>query len=202
MVINIRRWREGKYTEKLESWMRIQKRQRIYELGSLPPFLLVFAGDVRGVEHRPVSLLHWSGKGKPWLRLDSRRLCPLDSLWVPYAVLVVGAEQREHREEERDGEEEEEEERERRRREREYSSVSWDKCLKVWRALDLCCLEFVKAHKDAINAVAVSVDGTIYTAGADRRRVWGRTSGETRRRASEREGEEEEERERARAREM
>nr|DAD48893.1 TPA_asm: hypothetical protein HUJ06_018830 [Nelumbo nucifera] len=49
---------------------------------------------------------------------------------------------------------------------------------------DLRCLESVKAHEDAINAVAVSIDGTIYTAGADRRRVWGRTSGERRRRTS------------------
>lgn len=108
MVIDLWKWREGKYTEKLESWMSIQKRYRIYELGSLPPFLLVFAGDVEGVEHRwnqhglggdnlkglcrdlhpgPVSLLHWSGKGKPWLRLDSRRPCPLDSLWAPYDLL-------------------------------------------------------------------------------------------------------------------
>ncbi|KAK6931458.1 Glycosyl transferase, family 8 [Dillenia turbinata] len=105
MVIDLVRWREGRYTERLEHWMRIQKRRRIYELGSLPPFLLVFAGDVEGVEHRwnqhglggdnleglcrdlhpgPVSLLHWSGKGKPWLRLDSRHTCPLDSLWAPY----------------------------------------------------------------------------------------------------------------------
>ncbi|ESQ35494.1 hypothetical protein EUTSA_v10007975mg [Eutrema salsugineum] len=105
MVIDLGRWREGRFTVKLETWMRIQKRHRIYELGSLPPFLLVFAGDVEPVEHRwnqhglggdnleglcrnlhpgPVSLLHWSGKGKPWLRLDSRRPCPLDSLWAPY----------------------------------------------------------------------------------------------------------------------
>ncbi|XP_011021687.1 PREDICTED: probable galacturonosyltransferase-like 3 [Populus euphratica] len=105
MVIDLRKWREGKYTEKLEYWMRVQKKNRIYELGSLPPFLLVFAGDVEGVEHRwnqhglggdnleglcrdlhpgPVSLLHWSGKGKPWLRLNSKRPCPLDSLWAPY----------------------------------------------------------------------------------------------------------------------
>ncbi|KAL6010132.1 putative galacturonosyltransferase-like 3 [Asimina triloba] len=105
MVIDLERWREGRCTEKLEGWMRIQKRVRIYELGSLPPFLLVFAGDVRGVGHRwnqhglggdnlvglcrdlhpgPVSLLHWSGKGKPWLRLDSKRPCPLDALWAPY----------------------------------------------------------------------------------------------------------------------
>ncbi|KAJ6350887.1 hypothetical protein OIU78_006917 [Salix suchowensis] len=105
MVIDLRKWREGKYTEKLEYWMRVQKKNRIYELGSLPPFLLVFAGDVEGVGHRwnqhglggdnleglcrdlhpgPVSLLHWSGKGKPWLRLDTKRPCPLDSLWAPY----------------------------------------------------------------------------------------------------------------------
>lgn len=105
MVIDLRKWRQGKYTQKLEYWMRIQKKYRIYELGSLPPFLLVFAGNVEGVEHRwnqhglggdnleglcrdlhpgPVSLLHWSGKGKPWLRLDSKRPCPLDSLWAPY----------------------------------------------------------------------------------------------------------------------
>ncbi|XP_031387802.1 probable galacturonosyltransferase-like 3 [Punica granatum] len=108
MVIDLWKWREGKYTEKLEGWMRTQKRHRIYELGSLPPFLLVFAGDVEGVEHRwnqhglggdnlqglcrdlhpgPVSLLHWSGKGKPWLRIDSRRPCSLDSLWAPYDLL-------------------------------------------------------------------------------------------------------------------
>ncbi|XAR55844.1 Polygalacturonate 4-alpha-galacturonosyltransferase [Bertholletia excelsa] len=105
MVIDLEKWREGRFTEKLDSWMRIQKRYRIYELGSLPPFLLVFAGNVEGVEHRwnqhglggdnlqglcrdlhpgPVSLLHWSGKGKPWLRMDSRKPCPLDSLWAPY----------------------------------------------------------------------------------------------------------------------
>uniref|UniRef100_A0A7N0U2M6 Hexosyltransferase n=1 Tax=Kalanchoe fedtschenkoi TaxID=63787 RepID=A0A7N0U2M6_KALFE len=105
MVIDLWKWRAGRYTEKLETWMRIQKKLRIYELGSLPPFLLVFAGNVERIEHRwnqhglggdnlqglcrnlhpgPVSLLHWSGKGKPWLRLDSKRPCPLDSLWMPY----------------------------------------------------------------------------------------------------------------------
>ncbi|XP_010918506.1 probable galacturonosyltransferase-like 3 [Elaeis guineensis] len=109
MVMDLERWRAGDYTKKLESWMEIQKKEaRIYELGSLPPFLLVFAGEVKGVEHRwnqhglggdnveglcrdlhpgPVSLLHWSGKGKPWLRLDARRSCPLDSLWAPYDLL-------------------------------------------------------------------------------------------------------------------
>ncbi|XP_060214900.1 probable galacturonosyltransferase-like 3 [Lycium barbarum] len=105
MVIDLQKWRNDGYTRKLEHWMRVQKRYRIYELGSLPPFLLVFAGNVKQVEHRwnqhglggdnlegqcrdlhpgPVSLLHWSGKGKPWLRLDSKKPCPLDSLWAPY----------------------------------------------------------------------------------------------------------------------
>ncbi|KAL6982804.1 putative galacturonosyltransferase-like 1 [Sarracenia purpurea var. burkii] len=108
MVIDLHRWRAGDYTTKIEEWMELQKRMRIYELGSLPPFLLVFAGKIAPVDHRwnqhglggdnfrglcrdlhpgPVSLLHWSGKGKPWARLDASRPCPLDALWAPYDLL-------------------------------------------------------------------------------------------------------------------
>lgn len=112
MVIDLERWRAGEYTEKIEEWMELQKRMRIYELGSLPPFMLVFAGRIAGVDHRwnqhglggdnfrglcrnlhpgPVSLLHWSGKGKPWARLDAARPCPLDALWARYdlADLII-----------------------------------------------------------------------------------------------------------------
>lgn len=107
MVIDLGKWRRFGYTRRIERWMEVQKTSpsRIYELGSLPPFLLVFAGHVAPIEHRwnqhglggdnvrgscrdlhpgPVSLLHWSGSGKPWLRLDSKQPCPLDSLWSPY----------------------------------------------------------------------------------------------------------------------
>ncbi|CAN6468584.1 unnamed protein product [Victoria cruziana] len=105
MVIDLERWRRFGFTRQLERWMEVQKTRRIYELGSLPPFLLVFAGKVQPIDHRwnqhglggdnvrgscrdlhpgPVSLLHWSGSGKPWNRLDSNRPCPLDSLWAPY----------------------------------------------------------------------------------------------------------------------
>ncbi|XP_073038002.1 probable galacturonosyltransferase-like 7 [Primulina eburnea] len=107
MVIDLGKWRRFGYTRQIEWWMEIQKTNpyRIYELGSLPPYLLVFAGHVAPIEHRwnqhglggdnvrgscrnlhpgPVSLLHWSGSGKPWLRLDSNQPCPLDSLWAPY----------------------------------------------------------------------------------------------------------------------
>ncbi|XP_047315950.1 probable galacturonosyltransferase-like 7 [Impatiens glandulifera] len=105
MVIDLVKWRQFGYTKLIEKWMEVQKRDRIYELGSLPPFLLVFAGNVAPIEHRwnqhglggdnikgscrnlhpgPVSLLHWSGSGKPWLRLDSKKSCPLDSLWAMY----------------------------------------------------------------------------------------------------------------------
>lgn len=108
MVIDLNRWRAGDYTRRIEEWMELQKRMRIYELGSLPPFLLVFAGNIVPVDHRwnqhglggdnfrglcrnlhpgPVSLLHWSGKGKPWARLDANRPCPLDALWAPYDLL-------------------------------------------------------------------------------------------------------------------
>ncbi|KAK4487417.1 hypothetical protein RD792_005950 [Penstemon davidsonii] len=108
MVIDLERWRGGDYTTRIVEWMELQKRMRIYELGSLPPFLLVFAGNIAPVDHRwnqhglggdnfeglcrdlhsgPVSLLHWSGKGKPWVRLDAGRACPLDALWAPYDLL-------------------------------------------------------------------------------------------------------------------
>ncbi|KAG7553268.1 Glycosyl transferase family 8 [Arabidopsis thaliana x Arabidopsis arenosa] len=105
MVIDLKKWRRGGYTKRIEKWMEIQRTERIYDLGSLPPFLLVFAGHVAPISHRwnqhglggdnvrgscrdlhpgPVSLLHWSGSGKPWIRLDSKRPCPLDALWTPY----------------------------------------------------------------------------------------------------------------------
>ncbi|KAI3729075.1 hypothetical protein L6452_17722 [Arctium lappa] len=105
MVMDMGKWREGNYRKSIENWMEIQRRKRIYELGSLPPFLLVFGGDIEPIHHRwnqhglggdnvkgscrslhsgPVSLLHWSGKGKPWVRLDEKRSCPLDHLWEPY----------------------------------------------------------------------------------------------------------------------
>ncbi|XP_058194026.1 protein JINGUBANG [Rhododendron vialii] len=58
-------------------------------------------------------------------------------------------------------------------------SVSWDKCLKIWRPSDFRCVQSVEAHDDAINAVAVSGDGIIYTASADCRiKVWGIPFGE------------------------
>ncbi|XP_061365789.1 protein JINGUBANG [Gastrolobium bilobum] len=60
-------------------------------------------------------------------------------------------------------------------------SVSWDKTLKIWRVSDLRCVESVKAHEDAVNAVAVSNDGTVYTGSADRRiLVWAKPVGEKR----------------------
>ncbi|KAK2994384.1 hypothetical protein RJ640_029499 [Escallonia rubra] len=105
MVMDLTKWREGNYRRKIENWMELQRKRRIYELGSLPPFLLVFGGNIEPIDHRwnqhglggdnvkgscrslhpgPVSLLHWSGKGKPWVRLDEKRPCPLDYLWEPY----------------------------------------------------------------------------------------------------------------------
>ncbi|CAL9154470.1 unnamed protein product [Musa hybrid cultivar] len=94
-------------TRRIERWMEVQKigAGRIYELGSLPPFLLVLAGHVTPIKRRwnqhslggdnvrgscrdlhpgHVSRLHWSGSGKPWVQLDSKRSCPHDHLWDPY----------------------------------------------------------------------------------------------------------------------
>ncbi|KAJ6833284.1 protein JINGUBANG-like [Iris pallida] len=53
-------------------------------------------------------------------------------------------------------------------------SVSWDRSLKAWRTSDFKCIESIPdAHHDAINAVAVSKDGFIYTGSADMTvKVW------------------------------
>ncbi|CAA6659598.1 unnamed protein product [Spirodela intermedia] len=51
-----------------------------------------------------------------------------------------------------------------------------DKTLKVWQAADFRCLQSLPAHDDAVNAIAVAGDGTVYTGSADGRiRVWRRT---------------------------
>ncbi|KAK4779809.1 hypothetical protein SAY87_015915 [Trapa incisa] len=105
MVVDVEKWRHLGMTQRVEEWMAVQKQKRIYLLGSLPPFLLVLAGNIKAVDHRwnqhglggdniegkcrslhpgPISLVHWSGKGKPWLRLDSRKPCIVDHLWAPY----------------------------------------------------------------------------------------------------------------------
>ncbi|PON65744.1 Glycosyl transferase [Parasponia andersonii] len=112
MVVDLERWRGGEYTRRMEAWMAVQRRRRIYDLGSMPPFLLVLAGEIKAVDHRwnqhglggdnleglcrglhpgPISLLHWSGKGKPWLRLDSRRPCSVDHLWAPYDLFRISS---------------------------------------------------------------------------------------------------------------
>ncbi|PWA69735.1 Glycosyl transferase, family 8 [Artemisia annua] len=99
MVMDLVKWRKEDYRGRIEKWMEVQKEERIYDLGSLPPFLLVFGGDVAQIDHRwnqhglggnnkvhscrtlhpgPISLLHWSGKGKPWARLDTE-ICDIHS---------------------------------------------------------------------------------------------------------------------------
>ncbi|XP_074353897.1 protein JINGUBANG [Apium graveolens] len=62
-------------------------------------------------------------------------------------------------------------------------SVSWDRTLKIWRASDFKCLESVRdAHDDAINAVALSEDGYVYTGSADKKiKVWKKQYGEKKR---------------------
>jgi hypothetical protein len=110
--MDMMKWRIENYRAVIEEWMAVQNRTRIYDLGSLPPFLLVFGGSVEPIDHRwnqhglggdnlegrcrplhpgPVSLLHWSGKGKPWIRIDQKKTCPVDSLWAPYDLLFPSA---------------------------------------------------------------------------------------------------------------
>lgn len=59
-------------------------------------------------------------------------------------------------------------------------SVSWDRTIKIWRTKDFTCLESItNAHDDAINAVVVSYDGTVYSGSADKRiKVWKNLQGD------------------------
>ncbi|KAJ8569857.1 hypothetical protein K7X08_006434 [Anisodus acutangulus] len=56
-------------------------------------------------------------------------------------------------------------------------SASWDRTFKVWRTSDFKCVESVwNAHDDAINAIALSKNGYVYTGSADMRiKVWKRS---------------------------
>ncbi|KAK9066497.1 hypothetical protein SSX86_013820 [Deinandra increscens subsp. villosa] len=53
-------------------------------------------------------------------------------------------------------------------------SVSWDRTIKIWCTTDFKCLESVaNAHDDAINAVALSRHGDIYTGSTDKKiKIW------------------------------
>ncbi|KAL8465303.1 hypothetical protein ACS0TY_034708 [Phlomoides rotata] len=58
-------------------------------------------------------------------------------------------------------------------------SVSWDRALKIWRTSDFKCLESVPAHDDAINAMALSRNGRVYTGSTDRKiKIWRKKPGE------------------------
>ncbi|CAI9110060.1 OLC1v1010022C1 [Oldenlandia corymbosa var. corymbosa] len=54
-------------------------------------------------------------------------------------------------------------------------SASWDRTIKVWRVSDFKCLESIKAHDDAVNAVVSGFDGLVFTGSADGSvKVWRR----------------------------
>ncbi|GFP98475.1 uncharacterized WD repeat-containing protein alr3466 [Phtheirospermum japonicum] len=59
-------------------------------------------------------------------------------------------------------------------------SVSWDRTLKIWRTTDFQCLQSVtNAHDDAINTIALSENGHVYTGSSDKKiKAWRRNPGE------------------------
>lgn len=59
-------------------------------------------------------------------------------------------------------------------------SASWDRTFKIWQISDYRCLESVSnAHDDAINAIALSDNGFVYTGSADKKiKVWHKAPGD------------------------
>ncbi|PIA62251.1 hypothetical protein AQUCO_00200320v1 [Aquilegia coerulea] len=59
-------------------------------------------------------------------------------------------------------------------------SASWDRTFKIWRTSDYKCSESVSnAHEDAINAIALSNNGFVYTGSADKKiKVWKKFCGD------------------------
>ncbi|KAK3265245.1 hypothetical protein CYMTET_26060 [Cymbomonas tetramitiformis] len=120
MLFDTKRWLAHNVTQKLLHWMDVQKHggERIYRLGSLPPFLLVFSGNLKSVDRtwnlhdlgcgcnvrvdpKVAKLLHWSCDGKPWRRLEGKsgKPCSNDKLyWKPYDLIGL-AKAREKKEE-------------------------------------------------------------------------------------------------------
>ncbi|AQK49285.1 putative galacturonosyltransferase-like 9 [Zea mays] len=45
-------------------------------------------GSCRPLHNELVSLMHWSGKGKPWDRLDADKPCALDHTWKAYDLYI------------------------------------------------------------------------------------------------------------------
>lgn len=119
-----KRWLAHNVTQKLLHWMDVQKHggERIYRLGSLPPFLLVFSGNLKSVDRnwnlhdlgcgcnvrvdpKVAKLLHWSCDGKPWRRLEGKsgKPCSNDKLyWKPYDLIGLAKAREKKKQEEMD----------------------------------------------------------------------------------------------------
>ncbi|OAY77432.1 putative galacturonosyltransferase-like 7 [Ananas comosus] len=112
MVLDLDRWRRRGYTRRIERWMEVAERSAhstSWVAAALPAGVRGARGPIdhrwnqhglggdnvlgscRDLHAGPVSLLHWSGSGKPWARIDALRPCPLDSLWSPFDLYLHSA---------------------------------------------------------------------------------------------------------------
>jgi len=108
MLVDLQAWRQASITSQIEKWMLVQHNQEhIYQLGSLPPMLLVLSGrneaipeswnkhdlggPCREIKVEAANVLHWSGNGKPWRRLTKNQdyACPVDHVWEQYDVKMT-----------------------------------------------------------------------------------------------------------------
>lgn len=79
MMIDLRRWKEERYTERIEYWIRWNEKLPLYDLASNPPLVLAARGQFEHLDEAwncqkihacwwagNASAMHWNGVNKPW----------------------------------------------------------------------------------------------------------------------------------------
>eukprot|EP00127_Corallochytrium_limacisporum_P001706 Clim_evm43s77 gene=Clim_evmTU43s77 len=109
MLIDLGAWRYHRVTRHIEKLYRVHKKMFIWDLVTMPPIVLMFAGKsyplshkwntfdmgcMRCLDHKVdgASILHWSCANKPWIMDNDLRVakgCKSYKIWDEYHVLGV-----------------------------------------------------------------------------------------------------------------
>ncbi|KAF6171721.1 hypothetical protein GIB67_007242 [Kingdonia uniflora] len=104
-IFNLNAWRKTNIRDTYHSWLKqnLQSNLTMWKLGTLPPALIAFRGNVHpidphwhmlglgyqqktDVEHaKKAAVIHYNGQSKPWLEIGFEHLRPLWTKYVNYS---------------------------------------------------------------------------------------------------------------------